>query len=142
MQQPAPVERLCISPARDFSKPTRLRLNETTLSSKVLRGDDRRLSWRELALLSMGGDAAMFDGFVAGINAGFTYNTFPLMDGDLVPAGYGALQPWPLNLFENVAAVQFNHRLLGVATLALAAGLWLWSRRWSGPITQASIFPH
>jgi cytochrome c oxidase assembly protein subunit 15 len=68
-------------------------------------------------------------GFVAGINAGFTYNTFPLMDGDLVPAGYGALEPWPLNHFENVAAVQFNHRLLGVATLVLAAGLWLWSRR-------------
>jgi cytochrome c oxidase assembly protein subunit 15 len=68
-------------------------------------------------------------GFVAGINAGFTYNTFPLMDGDLVPAGYGDLQPWLLNHFENVGAVQFNHRLLGVVTLALAAGLWLWSRR-------------
>jgi cytochrome c oxidase assembly protein subunit 15 len=78
-------------------------------------------------------------GFVAGINAGFTYNTFPLMDGDLVPAGYGDLQPWPLNLFENVGAVQFNHRLLGVVTLVLAAGLWLWSRRLalSGPAARA-----
>lgn len=78
-------------------------------------------------------------GFVAGINAGFTYNTFPLMDGDLVPAGYGDLQPWLLNHFENVGAVQFNHRLLGVVTLALAAGLWLWSRRLtlSGPAARA-----
>jgi len=67
--------------------------------------------------------------FVAGLNAGFTYNTFPLMDGDLVPAGYGDLRPWTLNLFENVAAVQFNHRLLAVLTVAAAAGLWLWSRR-------------
>jgi cytochrome c oxidase assembly protein subunit 15 len=68
-------------------------------------------------------------GFVAGINAGFTYNTFPLMDGDLVPAGYGDLRPWLLNHFENLAAVQFNHRLLAAVALAAAAGLWLWSRR-------------
>ncbi len=68
-------------------------------------------------------------GFVAGLNAGLTYNTFPLMDGDLVPGGYGALSPWFLNLFENVAAVQFNHRLLAVATLVVAIALWLWSRR-------------
>ncbi len=68
-------------------------------------------------------------GFVAGINAGFTYNTFPLMDGDLVPAGYGDLQPWLLNHFENVGAVQFNHRLLATVVLAAAAGLWFWSRR-------------
>lgn len=68
-------------------------------------------------------------GFVAGLNAGLTYNTFPLMDGDLVPAGYGALSPWFLNLFENIAAVQFNHRLLAVVTLAAAIALWLWSRR-------------
>jgi cytochrome c oxidase assembly protein subunit 15 len=80
-------------------------------------------------LVGLGVVAIASGGFVAGINAGFTYNTFPLMDGDLVPAGYGELQPWLLNHFENVAAVQFNHRLLGVVTLALAAGLWLWSRR-------------
>ena len=39
-------------------------------------------------------------GFVAGLNAGFTYNTFPLMDGDLVPDGYADLRPWWLNVFE------------------------------------------
>jgi cytochrome c oxidase assembly protein subunit 15 len=68
-------------------------------------------------------------GFVAGLNAGMTYNTFPLMDGDLVPAGYSDLQPWALNLFENLAAVQFNHRALAVLTLAAALALWVWSRR-------------
>ncbi len=57
-------------------------------------------------------------GFVAGLNAGLTYNTFPLMDGRLVPAGYFQLSPWWLNWFENVAAVQFDHRLLAMATLA------------------------
>ncbi len=83
---------------------------------------------------ALGGFAALASvtllsgGFVAGLDAGMTYNTFPLMDGDLVPAGYGALVPWWLNWFENVAAVQFNHRLLAVATLLSAAALWLWSR--------------
>jgi cytochrome c oxidase assembly protein subunit 15 len=55
--------------------------------------------------------------FVAGLDAGLTYNTFPLMDGRLVPDGYAMLAPWPRNLTENIAAVQFNHRLLGMTTL-------------------------
>jgi len=77
-------------------------------------------------------------GFVAGMRAGFTYNTFPLMDGALVPAGYGDLTPWILNWFENVAAIQFNHRLLATATLAaaLAAAALAWRAGppWRGPV--------
>jgi cytochrome c oxidase assembly protein subunit 15 len=60
--------------------------------------------------------------FVAGLKAGFTYNTWPLMDGSLVPPGVLALEPWHLNLFENVATVQFNHRM--AAYLILFAALW------------------
>ena len=60
-------------------------------------------------------------GFVAGLRAGLTYNSFPLMDGRLVPDGYASLEPFVRNWFENVAAVQFNHRLL--ATLAAIVGL-------------------
>ena len=67
-------------------------------------------------------------GLVAGLNAGLIYNSFPLMDGRLVPADYGTLSPWILNLTENVAAVQFNHRVLALATVLLAAGLWFWGR--------------
>ncbi len=55
-------------------------------------------------------------GFVAGIKAGFAFNTFPLMNGRLVPEGYLALSPWWINAFENGAAVQFNHRLLATVT--------------------------
>ncbi|MEE8189721.1 MAG: COX15/CtaA family protein [Kiloniellales bacterium] len=68
-------------------------------------------------------------GFVAGLNAGLVYNTFPLMDGELVPGGYARLSPWAVNLFENEIAVQFNHRVLALVTLAAALGLWLGSRR-------------
>jgi len=71
-----------------------------------------------LAILTM-----LAGGFVAGTRAGFTHNTFPLMDGQVVPAGYGDLSPWVLNLTENLASVQFNHRVLATATLAAAAVL-------------------
>lgn len=64
-------------------------------------------------------------GFVAGLNAGLTYNTFPLMDGSFVPAGYAQLAPFIRNWFENVPAVQFDHRLLAETTVISVILLWL-----------------
>ena len=74
--------------------------------------------------------------FVAGLNAGLTYNTFPLMDGRIVPQGYALIEPFWLNWFENVTAVQFNHRLLAVTTVAVALPLGLWSLRQEEPATR------
>ena len=62
----------------------------------------------------------MAGSFVAGTHAGFEYNTFPLMEGRLVPANYARLQPFLRNLTDNPAAVQFDHRLLATATVAVA----------------------
>lgn len=71
--------------------------------------------------------------FVAGIHAGKTYNTWPLMDGDFIPSSYGQLQPFWKNAFENIAAVQFNHRILAYLILGLA--IWvLISSRISRPV--------
>ncbi|HXO03185.1 MAG TPA: COX15/CtaA family protein, partial [Stellaceae bacterium] len=64
-------------------------------------------------------------GFVAGLNAGLIYNTFPLMDGNFIPAGYAQLSPFIRNWFENVAAVQFDHRLLAMTTVASVIALWV-----------------
>jgi cytochrome c oxidase assembly protein subunit 15 len=72
-------------------------------------------------------------GFVAGTRAGLTYNTFPLMDGKLVPAGYAQFQPLWLNWFENIAAVQFDHRALAVATVSAVFLLWAAGLRASLP---------
>lgn len=58
-------------------------------------------------------------GFVAGLHGGLTYNTFPLMDGRLVPGGYATLDPFVRNLTENIATVQFDHRVLATLTLVL-----------------------
>ena len=68
-------------------------------------------------------------GFVAGMKAGLVYNTFPLMNGELIPDGMGALSPWYLNVFENMATVQFDHRLLAITTLCLVLVFWLKQRR-------------
>ncbi len=62
-------------------------------------------------------------GFVAGLDAGHVYNTFPLMGGQLVPLGYSQLEPWWRNWFENAAAVQFNHRVLAMVTATVALTL-------------------
>ncbi|MEQ1694549.1 MAG: COX15/CtaA family protein [Hyphomicrobiaceae bacterium] len=61
-------------------------------------------------------------GFVAGLKAGRAFNTWPLMDGKFIPDGFARLEPWWLNLTENMATVQFNHRMAAYAIVALA--LW------------------
>ena len=66
--------------------------------------------------------------FVAGTDAGFTYNTFPLMDGALVPAGY-LPQPWYTSPFEDIATIQFHHRVLAIVSLCVAIATW-WRSRW------------
>ncbi len=72
---------------------------------------------------------AIAGAFVAGLDAGRVYNTFPLMGDRLVPRGYAQLTPWWRNLFENAAAVQFNHRVLALAVLAGVCIVWWRARR-------------
>jgi cytochrome c oxidase assembly protein subunit 15 len=67
--------------------------------------------------------------FVAGLDAGHAWNTFPLMGGSFVPAGYGQMTPGWINAFENPAAVQFHHRWLGIGALLGAIALWAAIRR-------------
>lgn len=93
-------------------------------------GGWRRASEAVLVLISL---TIIAGGFVAGLNAGLTYNTFPLMDGRFVPAGYGQLAPFTRNWFENVAAVQFDHRLLAETTVVVVIMLWLIGRRAAWP---------
>ncbi len=57
----------------------------------------------------------IFGGFVAGLDAGKAHNTWPLMDGELIPSSLGAITPWWRDIFENITTVQFNHRLMAYA---------------------------
>lgn len=56
---------------------------------------------------------------MAGHDAGLAYNTWPLMDGRLIPKGLGLLDPLWLNVVDNITAIQFNHRM-GAYALAAA----------------------
>jgi len=76
------------------------------------------------------GVTVMAGGFVAGLKAGFAYNTFPLMDGHFIPEGYGMIEPFYKNFFENIAAVQFDHRILAESTLIFVFALWFYARRY------------
>jgi cytochrome c oxidase assembly protein subunit 15 len=80
-------------------------------------------------------------GFVAGLRAGFGYNTFPLMAGSLVPEGLGRLSPLLRNLTENRTTVQFDHRVLATLTLlcATAAVLLSLGRGIRGPVRSAVL---
>ena len=63
-------------------------------------------------------------GFVAGTKAGFAYNTFPKMAGQWIPSGMYSLAPWYRNWFENLATVQFNHRMIAYLLCILIPLLW------------------
>ena len=78
-------------------------------------------------------------GLVAGSKAGLTYNTWPLMDGALVPSvsALFAVSPWIENFVDNVVLVQFNHRLVAYAIVAYA--LWhAWTAHRLAPATKAA----
>lgn len=57
-------------------------------------------------------------GFVAGLDAGQGYSTWPKMDGQWIPAGLSQMMPGWKNLFENAMTVQFDHRSLAYLILA------------------------
>ncbi len=64
-------------------------------------------------------------GLVAGIHAGKAYNTFPLMDGFLIPPALLVLDPWYRNFFDNITTVQFDHRLIAWLLIFLVPYFWL-----------------
>ena len=57
---------------------------------------------------------------VAGLDAGLTYNTWPLMDGSFIPHGLFFKAPWYVNPFENILTVQFDHRMMAYLVLGVA----------------------
>jgi heme a synthase len=66
---------------------------------------------------------------VAGIRAGYAYNTWPLMNGHVVPPEMWVIEPWWRNLAFNMATVQFNHRTLALVTAGAIVAAWAMSRR-------------
>ena len=55
-------------------------------------------------------------GFMAGSNAGQSFNTYPLMNGKIIPDDIYLKELGILNLFENIVTVNFNHRWIATIT--------------------------
>ncbi|MFO7580222.1 MAG: COX15/CtaA family protein [Nitrosomonas halophila] len=72
-------------------------------------------------------------GLVAGIHAGKAYNTFPLMDGYLIPPAMFVLEPWYRNFFDNITTVQFDHRLIAWLLIFTVPYFWFKARNISLP---------
>ncbi|MGI9479249.1 MAG: COX15/CtaA family protein [Hyphomicrobiaceae bacterium] len=86
-----------------------------------LQGVGASARWLAVALAVLIFSQIVLGAFVAGTKAGLTYNTWPLMDGDLVPGGMWGMTPWYLNIAENLTTVQFNHRVMAYLLVATAA---------------------
>lgn len=81
-----------------------------------------RLKITAMALLAMTFVQLYFGALVAGLRAGRVYNTWPDIDGSLIPSAARLWfeEPWWRNLFDNTLTVQFEHRMTAYALLALA----------------------
>lgn len=88
--------------------------------------NDERLGWLVIFILFI---QIIMGALVAGLNAGMTYNTYPLMDGKWIPDGLFLLSPWYLNFFENITMVQFQHRWSAILLAVLVVAFWNQARR-------------
>jgi heme a synthase len=95
-----------------------------------MRAAEHPLLRPALAVLALVFFQILLGGFVAGLDAGLTYNTWPLMDGAFVPEGAYAYAPFWLAPFEDVTTVQFNHRIVAYLLSAAVAALWFAGRRY------------
>ena len=55
-------------------------------------------------------------GFMAGSHAGQSFNTYPLMNGKIIPDDIYLADLGLLNIFENTVTINFNHRWIATIT--------------------------
>ena len=99
-----------------------LDLRNNRLSKKLRNG-------RDLTRWTMAVGAVFFlqliwGAFTAGLDAGYIYNTFPMMNDHWLPQNAWSMQPVIVNLVENPGMVQWIHRIIG--TLLAVMVIWIW----------------
>jgi cytochrome c oxidase assembly protein subunit 15 len=80
--------------------------------------------------LSLLGLQLLFGAYVAGLDAGYAFNSWPKMGDEWFPAGTPMLQPFIVNFADNPIVVQFVHRWLAFVVAAFV--IWLGLRAWRG----------
>lgn len=119
-----------------------LRLRNEGKQSKVER-NDRDLYRLSSVLLLIIAVQIVWGAFVAGLRAGYMYNTFPTMNGEWIPSTLFYMKPWWMNFIENPSAVQFIHRWLAKVILVIAVFfVWLtWKRLgWKKELFKLKLF--
>jgi len=74
--------------------------------------------------------------FVAGTRAGLGFNTFPLMNGAVIPEGLFSMSPFYLNFLENPTTIQFDHRIIAYVLIFYIPFVWYKSSKF--PLNQKS----
>ena len=92
------------------------------LADRSPSGASSRLKITSLALLVLTFVQLYLGALLAGLRAGRVYNTWPQIDGALIPSAARLFfeEPWWRNLFDNTLTVQFEHRMVAYALFALA----------------------
>jgi cytochrome c oxidase assembly protein subunit 15 len=101
---------------------------ELWIALELLRPSAGARSRLALALAGLVFLMALSGAMVAGLRAGYAYNTFPLMNGHLIPPETFSLEPWWRNFEYNMATVQLVHRALFWLLLVLVPLAW-WAAR-------------
>ena len=101
------------------------KINITSLSPKYVKS----ITMRSHGLMALIFTTALAGAFVAGLDAGLTYNSFPKMADRWIPTDLWSLEPTWTNFFENPTMVQFQHRILGLTTLTAICLYSLTTRR-------------
>ena len=106
------------------------------LGSREARPGARRLSLAAHGLAALVFVQLGAGALVAGLRAGLIYNTWPLMDGRLIPAG---AFPSVRAIWDDVTTAQFDHRVIAYAVVIYAVGLALWAGAQGGALARRAV---
>jgi cytochrome c oxidase assembly protein subunit 15 len=123
---------------RILAKKTPLSLTQTADALTKLRLAKVYRSTHGLAGLTF--MTAVTGAFVAGLDAGMLYNSFPLMGDRMVPTDIWIDKLSWKNITENPTTVQFIHRCMAISTIVGISGMWAVSRRLPLPPTVRRAF--
>lgn len=93
------------------------------------RGKEAKLFSMSTGLMHFAMLQILLGALVAGIDAGRSYNDWPLMGGQVFPGNAFDLTPWWRNFFENAGLVQFMHRISGYLLAGFGVAVWMRGRK-------------
>lgn len=111
-----------------LSPPSRAALTREMISPDVLK-ESAKIRKYFAHLSTILGYTILSGAFVAGTDAGLSFNTFPKMGDQWIPDDLFVLEPKYKNFFENVPLVQLDHRLLAMTTVTGYSAVYALARR-------------